>query len=101
MPEPKNSPEAFHAEVLELLCYLMTAARGVIYEPRLYAPYRLAEGARRLIIVLENAGLAAPEWPELAYMIEHNMMRSITDEEACKQVIDEIVLRLARQLKEL
>jgi hypothetical protein len=100
MVELKSTPTEFRSEVLELLCYLMTAARGVIYEPRLYAPYRLAEGARRLIMLLDHAGVAEPEWLEIASRIEHNVMRAISDEEACKQILDEIVIQLAGQLKE-
>lgn len=93
------STDDVRVETLELLCYLMTSARGVIYEPRLYAPYRLAEGARRLILLMDKAGVADPEWRAVVTEIERNLMRSITDEEACKQFIDEVVLRLTAQLK--
>lgn len=97
--ELRISPDELRVEVLELLCYLMTSARGVIYEPRLYAPYRLAEGARRLILLMDKAGLADPEWLAIAADIEGNVMKVVTDEEACKQIVDELVLRLAGQLK--
>lgn len=97
--ELQISPDELRIETLELLCYLMTSARGVIYEPRLYAPYRLAEGARRLILLMDRAGLADPEWLAIAADIEGNVMQAVTDEEACKRIVDELVLRLTAQLK--
>lgn len=87
--------------VLEILCYLLASARGVIYEPRLYAPYRLAEGARRLILLMDQAGVARPDWREIAEEIERNVMLAISDEERCKQILDGLVLKLTAQLKSL
>lgn len=101
MTPPNTSQAEFHAETLELLCYLLASARGVIYEPRLYAPYRLAEGARRLIVMMDRAGLANPEWREVAAEIENNVMKAIQDEEACKAILDKLVLQLTAELKSL
>lgn len=101
MTDMQISPEEFRARMLEVLCYLLTSARGLIYEPRLYGPLRLAEGARRLILLMDEAGLADPEWRATGEAIEHHAMQIITDEEAAKEIIDELVLRLTAQLKAL
>lgn len=100
MAYPDMNTAELQAGILELLCYLLTSARGVIYEPRLYAPYRLVEGARRLILLMDEAGTARPEWRSVADEIERSVMRAITDEEACKRILDDLVLRLTAQLKE-
>jgi hypothetical protein len=97
----RMSEDELRAGTLELLCYLMTAARGVIYEPRLYAPFRLAEGARRLILLMEAAGLNDPEWQAISEEIHQSVMPAITDEETCQAILDDLVLRLTDQLKEL
>jgi len=93
------SAAELQAGVLEILCYLLASARGVIYEPRLYAPYRLAEGARRLILLMDQAGIARPDWREIAGEIERNVMLAISDEERCKQILDGLVLKLTAQMK--
>jgi hypothetical protein len=99
MAELPTDINALRTEVLELLCYLLTAARGVIYEARLYAPYRLAEGARRLIVAMERAGIGGAQWREVAEEIERSAMRMISDEDACKRILDDLVLRLTAELK--
>ena len=101
MIKPNTSPAEFHEGTLELLCYLLASARGVIYEPRLYAPYRLAEGARRLILLMDGAGLASQEWRDIASEIENSVMKAIQDEEACKTILDKLVLQLTAELKNL
>jgi hypothetical protein len=93
------SAAELQAGVLEILCYLLASARGVIYEPRLYAPYRLAEGARRLILLMDQAGIARPDWREIAGEIERNVMPAISDEERCKEILDGLVLKLTAQMK--
>jgi hypothetical protein len=92
--------EELRAGALEVMCYLLAAARGVFYEARLYAPYRLADGARRLIRFLDEAGVTDPEWRAIAAEIEEHAMTIITDEEAGAELIDELVLRLTAQLKD-
>ena len=93
------STAELQAGILEILCYLLASARGVIYEPRLYAPYRLAEGARRLILLMDQVGIAPPDWREIAGEIERNVMPAISDEERCKEILDGLVLKLTAQMK--
>lgn len=99
MSQTALSETELQAGVLEILCYLLASARGVIYEARLYAPYRLAEGARRLILLMDQAGIARSDWREIAEEIERNVMPAISDEERCKQILDGLVLKLTAQLK--
>ncbi len=94
------STDELRTGTLELLCYLLASARGVIYEPRLYAPYRLAEGARRLIALMDKAGIANPEWLAIAEDIQRHVMPAITDEEATKTMLDKLVLQVTAQLKD-
>src|SRR3972149_2368127 len=88
------------AETLDLLCYFMAASPSPIYEPRLYAPFRLAEGAYRLIMLMEKVGISDPEWRAVGEEVERRLLRAINDEESCKRILDDIVLRLATQLKQ-
>ncbi len=100
MTSLKLSPDELRTGTLELLCYLLASARGVIYEPRLYAPYRLAEGARRLILLMDQAGIATVEWRTIADDIQRHVMNAITNEEECKTLLDKLVLQVTAQLKE-
>ena len=45
-------------EFFALLAFLVTSARNCVEEPKLYGPFRLIDGASRLIEILEGAGIA-------------------------------------------
>jgi len=45
-------------DFFNLLAFLVTSARGCVDEPKLYGPFRLIDGASRLIGILEEAHMA-------------------------------------------
>ena len=45
-------------DFFNLLAFLVTSARGCVDEPKLYGPFRLIDGAGRLIGILEEAHMA-------------------------------------------
>jgi len=90
--------EDLREQILFILCYLATSARGVLFEPRLYAPYRLLEGLNRIIGHMKEIGLSDPEWIAINEEIDQNIIKILSDEEACKLTIDNIICRLTRQL---
>lgn len=86
---------------LELLTYLATSARGVIYEPRLYGPLRLMEAAQRLIRLMVHLGVADTELEAIAERIVVEAMAIATDDERCISLTDEATLLFARKLREI
>lgn len=95
------SEEEFREEALTLLSYLLVSARGVINEPKLYAPFRLAEGAFRFTMLLDKIGLGDPEWTEIGKDVERKLLRALTDEERHALILDELVLRVTACVKKL
>ena len=85
---------------LELLCYLATSARGLIYEPKMYGPFRLAEAARRLILLIEQDGPVSPALQEVSHLIETSTMVVATDPEQSGVFLDNIIEILAQELKD-
>lgn len=58
-------------QVVELLAFLVTAARGLMYEPNNYGPMRLLDAAERLC--LSSQGEASPEAQKLfTHIIERS-----------------------------
>lgn len=97
---PSIEPGELRTACLELLTYLATSARGVIYEPRLYGPLRLMEAANRLIHLMQRLGVSDPELDALAERITAEAMLVSTDEARCVDFTDEASLTLARKLRD-
>ena len=86
-------------ELIETIAYLISSANILPNEPPIYGPMRLLEGAKRLIEYLENKGIADQELLEIKEGIEKAINKVLTDEEAFKKGIDEVVKLMANYLK--
>ncbi|MBM4465574.1 MAG: hypothetical protein FJ014_08495 [Chloroflexi bacterium] len=93
--------EKLRAEVLELLCYIVTSARGLVDEPWRYGPFRLIETARRLIAIMQHAGLDDEFLRRVATKIDNHDVVTRNDGEGLIRFLDDLVFLLANELKEI
>lgn len=49
--------DQLEVEVVNLICFLIVSARGLMDEPRIYGPMRLMEATQRLIKLAEHCGI--------------------------------------------
>jgi len=90
-----------YRNMLDLIGYLTTSARGIIQEPQLYGPFRLIEGASRICGFLEKQEGANTQFlARLRETIDKGKFSVMFDVDAFTAMLDETVLLVARQLKE-
>jgi hypothetical protein len=87
-------------EIFELVCYLVTSARNLVRETKMYGPFRLIDACGRLIEILEQMGAGSEFLVGVKAQIEENKYKVISDEEAFVDFLDNLVLELVGQLKE-
>ena len=90
--------EKYHEEIVQLLCYMITCARGLFDEPVSYGPLRLIESVTRLIEIIEKQKLADNELLTIKELIDQNKFLIKTNQEKFKSVLDEIVIILVNQI---
>jgi hypothetical protein len=89
-----------YGQLVDLISYMVTSARGLLEEPANYGPFRLIEGVSRLCTTLENEEVADREFLiQLRETIDAGKFNVISDIEAFTKTLDEAVLIIARQLK--
>jgi hypothetical protein len=93
------SSPAVKAEFIGLICYLVSSARGLVGEPKLYGPSRLVEATRRLIHLADECGMHHATLEEVARQIEENRLAALTEgEDAFVRFLDNLVDLLATWL---
>ena len=89
-------------ELMELIGYMITSARGLVDEPKSYGPFRLIEGVSRLCETLQGQDGADREFlGELKATIDETKFVLMTDLEAFVEMLDRVTLLYARKLKTL
>ena len=92
--------QGLYGELVDLLSYMATSARGLLEEPANYGPFRLIEGASRLCAMLEKQeGVDQEFLASLRETIDAGKFNVMFDVEAFTKTLDEAVLIIARQLK--
>lgn len=93
------SGENYEEEMLDLVAYMLTSARGLLDEPAAYGPFRLLEGASRLcaVLIAEGHGKAAA-LSDLKEKIDERKFVLMTDEKAFTALLDETVLDITHVL---
>ena len=93
-------PELYR-NLIDLIGYMCTSARGLIQEPQLYGPFRLIEGVSRICGFLEKQeGVDTQFLARLRETIDKGKFSVMFDVDAFTAMLDETVLLVARQLKE-
>jgi len=87
-------------EIFELICYMVTSARNLVRETKMYGPFRLVDACSRLITILEQMQKSSEFLGEVKTQIDSNKYTVVSDEEAFVNFLDELVLDLVGRLKE-
>ena len=82
-----------------LLAFLVTSARNCVEEPKLYGPFRLVDGASRLIEILEKAGVADEFLIEIRKKIDDKKYSVMSDKDEFIKFLDSLILDFADKLK--
>ncbi|MFQ6117915.1 MAG: DUF6092 family protein [Candidatus Bipolaricaulia bacterium] len=85
--------------MFKLLCYMVSSARGLVRETKLYGPFRLIDAASRLIEILEREDSSDRFLSGMRQMIEENKYKVMTDREGFIQFLDELVLKMVGRLE--
>jgi len=90
-----------YRELIDLMGYMLTSARGLLDEPQAYGPFRLVEGISRLCELLEKEDVADSTFlSRLRARIDESKFSVISDPDTFTQMLDEVVLDYAKKLKE-
>ncbi len=94
-----ETPEGMKKDFFELLCFILSSARGLMEEPQLYGPFRLIDTASRLISVLEKYGIADEFLINEKSKIEMGKYSVMESEEKFKEFLDELMIDFAEELR--
>lgn len=86
-------------EFFALLAFLVTSARNCVEEPKLYGPFRLVDGASRLIGILEGTGIADEFLVEMRGKIDGGKYSVMGDKDEFIKFLDDLTLDFADKLK--
>lgn len=93
--EPRPIPEP----LFELLCFMVVSARGLVDEPGIYGPFRLIDGASRLIGALAASGYSDEFVALMRERIDTGKLTIQTDMDAFVDFLDSTAVGLAKELK--
>lgn len=94
-----ESGDELRAALLELMVYLVTAARGNVDEGAGYGPLRLLEGAQRVARLLDDAGLADEELKNFATEMTRKAMDITKNPDLTRQTADDALEMLVAKLE--
>jgi hypothetical protein len=90
---------ALNDEALELVAYMVSSARGLVDENRMYGPLRLLDAAGRLIAFVDGKDITDGFLLRTRALIDSRKHEAATDPEAFVGFLDELVLSLAGELE--
>ena len=93
--------EDLYSELMDLMGYMITSARGLLDEPQIYGPFRLVEGVSRLCGLMEKEeGADSAFLSQLKAKIDEGKFSVMSDVDAFTKMLDEIVLEevLSREI---
>jgi len=79
---------------LELISYMITSARNLINETKLYGPFRMVDSVSRIIEILTKFGFELPEFKQIGERIEAGKYSVMEGEEKFTLFLEELVLSL-------
>jgi hypothetical protein len=89
-----HKKDAFEQEFFELVCFMVTSARNLIQENKLYGPLRLVDAASRLVDVLERLDLKSPRLEVIKERIEEGEDTVMESEEKFTAFLENLVMDL-------
>ena len=89
-----HKKDEFEQEFFELICFMVTSARNLIQENRLYGPLRLVDAASRLVDILEKLDLKSPRLEAIKERIEEGENTVMESEEKFTTFLENLVMEL-------
>jgi hypothetical protein len=86
--------DEFEQEFFELICFMVTSARNLIQENRLYGPLRLVDAASRLVDILEKLDLKSPRLKAIQERIEAGENTVMESEDKFTAFLENLVMEL-------
>ena len=99
MKSSTGMEDELKSDFFNLLAFLVTSARNCIEEPKLYGPFRLVDGASRLIGILEEAHMADEFFVQVRKKIEDGKYSVMDDKDKFIKLLDDLTLDFADKLK--
>jgi len=87
----KLSPELARIRLLELMAYLAAAAYGNVAEPSSYGPYRLLEGAIRIVRLMDELGLGDDKLRRAGEDIVEHAMQVVKDQAIARERAEQLL----------
>jgi len=91
--------EQLKGSFFELLSFLIVSARNCVEEPKLYGPFRLIDGASKLIEILEGEALADEFLLKLRKKIEEEKYSVMSNKDGFIKFLNDLTLSFADELK--
>jgi hypothetical protein len=89
-----HSKDELEQEFFELVCYMVTSARNLVSEYRLYGPFRLIDAVSRLIDVAQKLDLKSPRLETIQKRIEEGKDTVMESEEEFTAFLENLVMGL-------
>lgn len=83
----------FKNDLILLISYLATSARGCVDEPKSYGPFRLIDAASRLISLMNKYGISDEGLDQMAKLIDQDKFSTMTDMARFLKMLDIVVLK--------
>ena len=91
-----------YRELMELMGFMITSARGLLDEPQMYGPFRLIDGASKLCAIMEHRVEVDNELlARIKDKIDEGKFNVMTDLSSFTSMLDEVVLDFTKKLKKL
>ena len=89
-----HKKDELEPEFFELICYMVTSARNLIQENKLYGPLRLVDAVSRLVDVLEKLDLKSPRLEVIQGQIKDGEDTVMESEEKFTAFLENLVMDL-------
>ena len=89
-----HKKDELEQEFFELICYMVTSARNLIQENKLYGPLRLVDAVSRLVSILEKLDLKSPRLATIQERIEEGEDTVMESEEKFTAFLENLVMDL-------
>ena len=90
----------YREEAYDLIGYMVSAAKELVVDPKMYGPFRLVDATSRFIELLEKQGVADDFTVSLRDYIDQEKFSVMTDEAGFIAFLDEAVVRVAKRTRE-
>ncbi|MGC8699308.1 MAG: DUF6092 family protein [Candidatus Acidifodinimicrobium sp.] len=85
-------------DLIFLISFLVTSARGCVDEPKSYGPFRLVDAASRLIEIMDKYGISDDSLNEIAGIINKGKFSTMTDDSRFLKMLDEVVVKILNRV---